>query len=103
MVPKLSARISVTVKVQLKKEREIKTTEKDSMPKLVTEDAMLETSLFSNAESMVDQTTKTTLLKLSLDAQANHGHQNGRNLDLNSELLLKVGCTERDLITTGDQ
>jgi hypothetical protein len=25
---------------------------------------MLETSLFSNAESMVDQTTRTTLLKL---------------------------------------
>jgi hypothetical protein len=63
-VPKLSVKISVTVKVPPRKVREIKTTENTSTAKLVTEDVMLQTYLFSNAESMVDQITKTTVLKL---------------------------------------
>jgi hypothetical protein len=34
---------------------------------------MLETLTSSNAEDTVDQTTMITLLKLSLNAQVNHG------------------------------
>jgi len=74
MVLELYARISDTVKVLLRKERETPTTEKDSTLKLVTEDAMLETLESSNAESTVDQITMTSLLKLTLSALVNHGN-----------------------------
>jgi hypothetical protein len=63
-VPKLSVKILDMVKVQLKKEREIKTTERHSTLKLDIEDVLKETLTSFNAESMVDQTTRTTLLKL---------------------------------------
>jgi len=45
-------------------EPETITTENFSTPKQVTEDALMDTLISSNAESMVDQTKETTLLKL---------------------------------------
>jgi hypothetical protein len=101
-VPELSVRILVTVKVPLRKERETLTTEKDSILKLVTEDAMLETLKSFNAESTVDQTIMTTLLKLLLHAQANHGLQNGKELVVNSNTLLTASSTEEEETTSGD-
>jgi hypothetical protein len=43
-------------RVQLKKERETKTTDNHSILKLDIEDVLLQTKTSSNAESMVDQT-----------------------------------------------
>jgi hypothetical protein len=62
MVPELFVRILDMVREQ-EPIPETKTTDVTSIPKPVIEDAMLEIPTFSNAESMVDQTTRTTLLK----------------------------------------
>jgi len=103
-VPELSAKISVTVKVQLKKEREIKTTERNSTEKLVTEDVLQETQTSSNAESMVDQTTMTTLPKLMSDVQVLHTSIRLERLEQNSESLVTalVGFTEKERMENGD-
>jgi hypothetical protein len=63
--------------------------------KLETEDVPLETTLFSNAESMVDQTRETSVLRLMLNAQAFHGDHTTSRLDQNSESLEKDGLKER--------
>jgi hypothetical protein len=52
---------------------EDKVTKKPSIPKPATEDVLLQTTTSSNAESMVDQTKETSVLKLMLDAQVLHG------------------------------
>jgi hypothetical protein len=56
--------------------RETTKTENFSTPKLDTEDVLITTETFFNAESMVDQTTMTEALTLMLLAQENHGYQN---------------------------
>jgi hypothetical protein len=43
---------------------ETEATKKTSIPKLETEDVLVVTPTFSNAESMVDQTKETRVLKL---------------------------------------
>jgi hypothetical protein len=48
-------------------------TKRASIPKLVTEDVLLPTTISFNAESTVDQTKVTRVLKLMLDAQEHHG------------------------------
>jgi hypothetical protein len=63
MVPLLSAEISVTESVSDTR-REITTTENTSILKPVTEDAQDQILTSSNAESMVDQTRRTSALKL---------------------------------------
>jgi hypothetical protein len=72
MVPELFVKISVMVTV-LEPKLETKTTEPISTTKLDTEDATLVLPISCNAESMVDQTTRTRALKLMLNVQENHG------------------------------
>jgi hypothetical protein len=72
MVPTSSVEILVSVKV-LKLKPEITTIEKTSTPKLDTEDATLVLPIFSNVESMVDQTTMTRAPTLMSNVQVNHG------------------------------
>jgi len=72
---------------------ETETTEQLSIP-LETEDALLETETFHNAESMVDQTTMTSVLKLMLNAQVYHGDHTMSRLVRNSESQEKVGLKE---------
>jgi hypothetical protein len=104
MVPELSARILVMVKVQLKKDRETTTTELTSIPKPGIEDAHLEILISCNAESMVDQTTMTRAHKLTSDAQENHGNQPLARRVVNSisPVLQMDGYTEKEKITDGD-
>jgi predicted amino acid racemase len=90
------------VLVQLRKEREIKETEKSSIRKPDIEDVLLQTPTSSNAESMVDQTRMTRVLTLSLDAQVSHGSHNMSRLVRPTESLEKVGYTERQETTSGD-
>jgi hypothetical protein len=81
----LSVKISATVKVQPKRVRETPTIERDLTLKLDIEDAVLHTLTSFNAESTVDQTKETSLLKLSLNAQANHGLLSSLRLEVNSK------------------
>jgi hypothetical protein len=62
-----------TVKV-LEPRPETTTTLLTLILKLVTEDVLLITETSCNAESMVDQTKTTRVLKLMLNAQEHHGH-----------------------------
>jgi hypothetical protein len=71
MVPPLFAETSVSEQV-LEPIPEIHTTDLPSIPKPVTEDVLLVTPIFSNAESTVDQTKMISVLKLMLDAQEHH-------------------------------
>jgi len=64
---------------------EIITISESSIPKLETEDVLVETLTFSNAESMVDQTKMISVLKLMLDAMEDHGYQFMLELAVNSE------------------
>jgi hypothetical protein len=72
---------------------ETKTTEELSIL-LVTEDVLLLTEAFLNAESTVDQTTMISVLKLMSNAQAFHGYHTTSELDLNSESPEKDGLKE---------
>jgi hypothetical protein len=65
------------------------------IPKQVTEDVLLVTRTSFNAESMVDQTRETSVLRLMLNAQAFHGDHTTSRLDQNSESLEKDGLKER--------
>jgi hypothetical protein len=71
-VPTSSAEIWASELV-LEPEPEIIKTEKTSTTKLETEDVQVETPTSSNAESMVDQTTMTRVLKLMSDVLEDHG------------------------------
>jgi hypothetical protein len=73
------------------------------MLKLDTEDVLLQTLTFSNAESTVDQIKMINPLKLMLDAQEHHGDQTSSRLDLNSRSPEKDGSTERVKMDNGDQ
>jgi hypothetical protein len=84
MVLLLSAETLDTVKV-LEPKLEDKETRKISILKLETEDVPVETITSSNAESMVDQTKMTRVLKLMSDAQEDHGHQSMLKQARNSE------------------
>jgi hypothetical protein len=64
------------------------------IPKQVTEDVLLVTRTSFNAESMVDQTRETSVLRLMLNAQAFHGDHTMSELVRNSESLEKVGLKE---------
>jgi hypothetical protein len=68
---------------------------------LVTEDVIHQTVDLINAESMVDQTKMTEVLKPMLSAQENHGNQSTLRQAVNSELPEKVGLRE-DLEVYGD-
>jgi hypothetical protein len=72
MVLPLSVEILDTAKV-LDPILETKPTMKTLTLKLETEDAQVETLTSSNAESMVDQTTMTRVLKLMSDVLEDHG------------------------------
>jgi hypothetical protein len=61
---------------------------------LETEDVLLETPASLNAESMVDQTTMTSALKLMSNAQVYHGDLTMSRLVRNSESPEKVGLKE---------
>jgi len=82
MVLPSSVKIWASVEV-LELTPETETTEPTLTLKLVTEDAVLHTLTSFNAESMVDQTTETRVLKLTSDVQVNHTR------DLPSERLEK--------------
>jgi hypothetical protein len=82
--------------------REITTTENTSTAKLETEDAQEEILTFSNAESMVDQTTETLAPKLMSDVQEDHGYLTTPRLVKNSELPEKAGLKEEEVTDHGD-
>jgi hypothetical protein len=92
------------VTVLLRKERETLITERDLTLKLDTEDVLQVTLTSSIAESMVDQITMTTLLKLTLDAQENHTNIRSERLELNSESQdpPQVGYTEKEKMANSD-
>jgi hypothetical protein len=73
---------------------------------LVTEDVLLETPTSLNAESMVDQTTMTSALKLMSNAQVYHTQdQHSTELDLNSllaETHIPVTFGEKPVMENGD-
>jgi hypothetical protein len=100
MVPISSAEILDSEKV-LEPDLETTTTEKTSTVKLEIEDVLVETIISSNAESMVDQTTMTRVLKPMSDALENHGIQSTLRLVLNSESLPKVGLKEKEEMVNG--
>jgi hypothetical protein len=86
---------------------ETEATKKTSILKPETEDVLVETPTFSNAESMVDQIKETRALKLMLDALANIQNQllqRELRLVLNSLLLADqlVGYTEKEEMEFGD-
>jgi len=91
-VPLLSAETWDGLRV-LEPTLETITTDLNSIP-LETEDVLLETETFHNAESTVDQTKETSVLKLMLNAQEHHGDHTTLELDLNSESPEKVGLKE---------
>jgi hypothetical protein len=101
MVPVLSAEILVTESVSDTR-KEITTTENFSTLKPVTEDAQDQILTFSNVESMVDQTRKTSAPKLMSDALEDHGYQDMLRLVKNSELPEKDGLKEEPVIESGD-
>jgi hypothetical protein len=101
MVPQLFVETSASARV-LEPRRETLITEKISIEKLVTEDALIITITFSNAESMVDQITMIEVLMLGLTAQVLNGHHTTLELVKNSESPEKVGLKEEAEIATGD-
>jgi len=86
----------------LEPEPEDKETRKNLILKLETEDVLLLTTRSWTAESTVDQTKVTSVLKLMLDAQVLHGDLTMLELVENSELPEKVGLKERVVIIDGD-
>jgi hypothetical protein len=103
-VPKLSVKILDSVKVLLKRVREIITTDKPSILKLVIEDVPLETRASSPAESSEDQTKMTKVLTHGSVAQESHGRDNhSEELVKNSPCLdqAQVGSGERDQMANG--
>jgi len=97
MVPKLFAETSVSELVP-EPTPETETTELTSIQS-VTEDAMLVLEAFHNAESTVDQTTMTRVLKLMSDVQANH------TKDLHSTELVQnsLSAETQELDTSGER
>jgi len=61
-----------------------------------------ETETSCNAESTEDQTKRTLVLKLMLNAQEHHGPHITSRLDQNSESPEKVGLKEKEKIDNGD-
>jgi hypothetical protein len=100
MVPTLSVEIWASVPVLEPRPEDMKT-RKISILKPVTEDVLLTTITFFNAESMVDQTKMTEALKLMSNAQVNHGYHHTLELVKNSESPEKVGLKE-EAEDTGD-
>jgi hypothetical protein len=84
---------------------EDKKTKRNSIPKPVTEDALLTTTRSWIAESMEDQTKMTSVLKLMLDAQVYHTRDHhSEEPEMNSPLMvqLKVTYGERPAMENGD-
>jgi hypothetical protein len=81
---------------------EDKETKNNLILKPVTEDVLLITTRSWTAESTEDQTKETSVLKLMLNAQVNHGDQTTSELVENSELPEKVGLKERAVTIDGD-
>jgi hypothetical protein len=77
-------------------------TKNNLIPKLDTEDVLVETQASFSAESMVVQTKMTSVLKLMLNAQVFHGLHTTLELDLNSESPEKVGLKEKPEMADGD-
>jgi hypothetical protein len=81
-------------------------TKNNSIPKLDTEDVLLQTTTSCNAESTVVQTKMTSVLKLMLDAQDHHTRDHhSTELDQNSllaEMLQVVTYGERLRMVLGD-
>jgi len=104
MVPKLFAETSVSELVP-EPTPETETTELTSIQS-VTEDAMLVLEAFHNAESTVDQTTMTRVLKLMSDVQANHtrDHHSTKSVQnsLSAETHTPAMSGEREVMEHGD-
>jgi predicted methyltransferase len=100
-VLKLSAE-TLDLLLVLEPRQETKETETTSILKPEIEDVLHTIVTFSNAESMVDQTTTTRVLKLMLDVQESHGLQAMLRLDLSTELPEKVGL-KFTTVVSGDQ
>jgi hypothetical protein len=100
-VLKLSAE-TLDLLLVLEPRQETKETEITSILKPEIEDVLHTIVTFSNAESMVDQTTTTRVLKLMLDVQESHGLQAMLRLDLSTELPEKVGL-KFTTVVSGDQ
>jgi hypothetical protein len=103
MVPELYAKILDTVKV-LEPTPETRTTELHLTLQLETEDVHLDIPISFNAESMVDQTKETSVLKHMSNAQVNHGlDQLERPVENSLSLVHQaVGFIERQRMEYGD-
>jgi hypothetical protein len=101
MVLKLSAETCIMELVN-EPRPEDKQIKKNLILKQVTEDVLTTTTESWTAISMEDQTKMTSVLKLMLFVQVNHGNQTTSRLVMNSDLLVKVLLTEKLVMENGD-